>query len=161
MRHTCSAAKGSLRCKACAAGVPPEPPLIIFPTYVIATLPVRTRNPNNGAQGNSRLAAIIRARERAGIRNATRLTVGAHIRAAGFHPHMLLPARVTITRLSAGKLDAWDGLGAACKPLIDGVADVFQLRDDNRAFTWVLDQRKVKRGIYGVEIRIERIEEVP
>jgi hypothetical protein len=127
---------------------------------IIATLPVRTTNPNNGAQGNSRLATIIRARDRAGIRSATRLTMGAHIRAGGFHPTRLLPARVTLTRLSSGKLDKWDGLGAALKPCIDGVADVFLLRDDNPAFTWVLDQRKVKRGIYGVEIRIEWIGEV-
>ena len=129
-----------------------------WPTTVLVTLPLRTRNPLNGQTGNSRLASIIRARERAGIRSATRLSVGAHIRAAGVDPSYLLPARVTVTRLGAGRLDVHDGLGSALKPVIDAVADVFHLRDDDASFMWVLDQRKVKRGIYGVEIRIERVD---
>lgn len=35
----------------------------------------------------------------------------------------LLPAIITVTRIAPNKLDAHDGLPAACKPVIDGIAD--------------------------------------
>ena len=67
----------------------------------------------------------------------------------------LLPVRVTLTRISPGTLDEWDGLPASLKSTVDGIADAFGLRDDDPRFTWEKPlQRKNGRGVFAVEIQI-------
>lgn len=116
------------------------------------TIPVKTTNPNNGATGNSKLAGIIRTRVRAGQRKAAWIRTLA---AVGLSP--TFPVIVTVTRIapSAG-LDPHDGLGAALKGVIDGIADGLGLKNDRDArVTWVLAQRRGLAGIYAVEIDVE------
>jgi hypothetical protein len=123
---------------------------------IIVTIPVKTKNPLNGQTGNSRLAAIIRGRQRAEQRGLTKMLLLAAltpVREGLFG----WPVKVTMTRLSAGKLDKRDGLSSALKGVQDGVTDALGLKDDSDE-TKVLffdDQRKVRPGVYGVEVRVE------
>jgi hypothetical protein len=127
------------------------------PVAVTVAFPLRTSNPNNGATGNTRLAGILRAKARKAQRQTTRL----HVLSAG--PLPPLPVRVTITRIAPSKgLDPHDGLGAALKAVIDGTADALGLDDDrDPRVSWVLEQRRGPRGAYGVEVRIEPVEQAP
>ncbi len=114
------------------------------------TLDLETKNPNNGSIGNSRVAGLIKARKRRGERSkawaATRNAVGLAPR---------FPVIVTVCRIAPSNgLDPHDGLGAALKGCIDGIADGLGLKSDRDVrVKWVLDQR---RGPWGVEVRIER-----
>ncbi len=155
------------------------------------TLAIRTSNPNNGATGNTRLAAIIRSRKRAGQRRAawaqtlamvgldpwatiaaatlpqdasakgTRPTPsrGGHGAVTG-HPGRPAPMAerivVTLTRVApSGGLDPHDGLGAALKGIIDGVADGLGLKNDrDPRVVWSLAQRRGPAGVYAVEVEI-------
>ena len=85
---------------------------------IIVVLPLRTYNPLNGQSGNSRWAAIKRTGERKEQRSITRILV----RAKTIDPSTMLPAVVTLTRISAGRMDD-DGLAAALKSIRDGIAD--------------------------------------
>lgn len=123
---------------------------------LLVVLPIRTRNPLNQPTGNTRVAGIMRSRMRAAHRKVTKITVAAHMKSRAVAPSEFLPARITITRVSMGELDKWDGLGAALKAVIDGVADVFELRDDDHSFEWVLRQKKGGRGVHCVEVLIEK-----
>ena len=118
---------------------------------VAFTIPVKTTNPNNGATGNSRLAAIIRARTRATQRKAAWVRTLA---AVGLSP--TFPCTVTLTRVApSGGLDPHDGLGAALKGCIDGIADGLGLKNDRDArVTWVLAQRRGEAGLYCVEVAV-------
>jgi hypothetical protein len=116
------------------------------------SLPIRTRNPLNGQTGNSRRAAAIRTKQRAHVRGIVRLAVSAALRSSGLR----LPCSVRLTRVSAGKLDPWDGLPAALKAVVDGVSDAFGVRDDDPRLQWEKpEQRQCNRGTYGVDVRIE------
>jgi hypothetical protein len=91
-----------------------------------------------------------RLRELAGI--AARSVAGDFLRA--FSRGSLLSnvgAMVTLTRVSPRKLDD-DNAIAGFKPVRDGVADAFGLRDDHKCLSWVYLQRK---GPPAIEIRIE------
>lgn len=114
------------------------------------TLPLRTSNPNNGSQGWSKNAAYAKAR----ARKAQRSTVMWHVWGAA----ELLPVTVTITRLAPSRgLDPHDGLGAALKGVIDGVADALGLKNDrDDRVQWVLAQERAKD--YAVRIEIRRSE---
>jgi hypothetical protein len=117
----------------------------------------------NGAMGHTRIASIIRSSERKKIRATVRAHVEAivplSVRTAD--PDDGPAVRVQVTRIAIGTLDAWDGLPAACKPVIDGIADAFGARDDHPRFTWQPPaQEKRGRGVYAVVIRIE-LAEVP
>ena len=114
-------------------------------------IPVKTTNPNNGSTGNSRLASIIRANKRRSQRVCAKYNVLA---AKGVPP---LPVTVTITRVAPSSgLDPHDGLGAALKAIIDGVADALGLKNDRDArVTWVLAQRRGDPKKYFVEVCIE------
>ncbi len=65
-----------------------------------------------------------------------------------------LPALVTLTRLSVGTMDD-DGVVGALKAVRDGVADALGIDDADPRVTWRYDQKKVKRGEWGVLISIE------
>ncbi|HEY6459542.1 MAG TPA: hypothetical protein VIY73_05300 [Polyangiaceae bacterium] len=121
-------------------------------SHITISLPIRTTNPLNGQTGNSRFAAIIRTKQRHETRSCVRLHVYAELARSA----VSLPVSVRITRLSAGTLDAWDGLPGALKPVVDAVADAFGVRDDDARITWEKpEQRKCPRGSYGLEIHIE------
>ena len=117
-------------------------------TFTLAGL--RTTNPNNGSQGWSRNAAFAKARARKGQRSmawaATRKTLG---------PAPTLPVVVTVCRVAPSQgLDPHDGLGAALKGCIDGIADGLGLKNDrDPRVQWVLEQR---RGPWAVEVHFAR-----
>ncbi len=124
---------------------------------ISAIIPIRTRNPNNGATGHSRTAGIIRSKERHSQRDAARmgLFLTTKLQAA---PRAMLPVVATVVRLAPGNgLDPHDGLRAALKGVVDGVADWLGLDNDrDPRVTWEYDQRRSPKGIYAVEIRIDR-----
>jgi len=70
--------------------------------------------------------------------------------------HSLLPARITLTRIAPRKLDV-DNAWSSVKHVIDGVADAFNLPDNDERFEWAVAQRKGEPNEYAVEIRIEAI----
>jgi hypothetical protein len=117
---------------------------------VLIAFAVKTRNPNNGAMGHSRLASILKSKERKAQREL------AHAQVLSARPLPDLPVTVRITRVAPSSgLDPHDGLGAALKGIIDGTADALGLKNDRDArVTWLLDQTRGAPGYYGVEIRI-------
>lgn len=118
---------------------------------VLVTVPIKTTNPNNGAFGMSRNAAFARARRRKTERETARAFV------LSVRPLPPMPVRVVVTRLAPSDgLDPHDGLGAALKGCIDGIADALGLSNDRDArVTWELNQRRAPKGVYAVEVRIE------
>jgi hypothetical protein len=131
---------------------------------IIFTLPLQTTNPQNGAQGMSRAAALHKAKVRKEHRHLAFLLVRAFLMGA---PEVFLagsvnaaikgvPIAVTLTRESAGVLDT-DGLAAALKSVRDGVADALGIDDgDTARLEFRYAQRKCARGRYAVECKIER-----
>jgi hypothetical protein len=121
-------------------------------TGVLLHLPLRTRNPLNGQMGNSRLAAVIRSRERAKHREVTRLLVVARHASPEFPGE---PYVVTLTRVSAGSMDD-DGLAASMKGVRDGIAEALGIDDGERArLLFRYRQRKGKQRHHEVEVLIE------
>ena len=116
------------------------------------TLAIKTTNPNNGSQGWSRNAAFAKAR----ARKAQRLEAWA-MTLAHAGPAPTLPSTVALTRVApSGGLDPHDGLGAALKGVIDGIADGLGLTNDrDPRVTWVLAQRRGKPREYAVDVQIE------
>lgn len=116
------------------------------------SLAIKTTNPNNGAAGFSRAAAFAKARRR----KAQRQAAGAMTRAVvGPSPRWPLTVHVVRVAPSDG-LDPHDGLGAALKGIIDGIADGLGLTNDrDPRITWRLDQRRGPRGVYAVEVAVE------
>jgi hypothetical protein len=112
---------------------------------------LHTKNPNNGAMGHSRLASILKSKER----KAQREVAHAHVLSA--RPLPDLPVVITVRRLAPSQgLDPHDGLGAALKGVIDGTADALGLKNDrDPRVTWRLEQERGPRNYYGVVIRIE------
>lgn len=121
------------------------------------SIPIKTTNPLNGAQGRTRGAVFAKAARRKKERESARLcTLVAFGRCT---PPILLPTgtwipAVTIVRLSAGVLDS-DAAPAALKSVRDGIADALGINDGSDAVTWKYDQKKCKRGAFGVEVTIE------
>ena len=67
------------------------------------------------------------------------------------------PLLVTFTRISPGSgLDAHDNLPSSMKHVCDGLCDVLGISDRDPRIAFRYDQRRGKRGEYGVEIRLER-----
>lgn len=129
------------------------PPLVARDVFFVG-VPLRTRNPNNGAIGMTKGAAMAKAASR----KRERSTLGTVVKLTAM-TRKLPPApwRVTVTRVAPSQgLDPHDGLGAALKGCIDGIADALGLRNDrDERVTWVLEQRRGKPGAYGVEVLIE------
>lgn len=112
---------------------------------ICTTLPLRTPNPLNGSHGHWARKARIRKTHRDIVRMA--------IAARGRHP---LPVVATITRVAPSRgLDPHDGLGAALKGVIDGIADALGVDDRDPRVRWDLRQR---RGPWAVEILIAATE---
>lgn len=100
---------------------------------------------------NAREHHMKRARRVKGERTLARLMTQQHARSA------VLPIVVTMTRQSAGQTDD-DNLQGACKAVRDGIADVFGIGDNTPSIQWRYAQERVKRGTYGVRVRIDRQE---
>lgn len=117
---------------------------------VLVAFAMKTTNPNNGSQGWSRDASFAKSRRR----KAERQTAHAQMLAARPFPDFPLTVRVTRVAPSEG-LDPHDGLGAALKGCIDGIADALGLKNDRDArVTFLTDQCRGPQGYYGVEIRV-------
>lgn len=110
------------------------------------SIPVKTPNPSNGALGFSRGAALAFARQKAKQRNTARL---ATLAALG-HPQARW--RVTLTRVSPGRLDAHDNLRSALKACADGVAAALGVDDGGGLVEWVYAQ---ERGPADVRVGVE------
>ncbi|AKV03178.1 hypothetical protein AKJ09_09841 [Labilithrix luteola] len=121
-----------------------------FSGGVRVTFPLHTENPNNGARGWSKNAAMARAREDKRRRETTKAVVLA------VRPHPPFPVIVTVTRgAPSSGLDEWDGLGAALKRVIDGVADALGLPGDrDPRVEWRKKQRRTPSGVYEVTVEI-------
>lgn len=79
----------------------------------------------------------------------TRALMAGRVLPAGYVP------RVTITRLSAGRLDT-DNLYASAKPGWDGIAKALGLADDRHLqLKGDVKQEKTARGYHGVRIEVE------
>lgn len=105
---------------------------------------LKTPNPLNGATGNSKRAAIIRTKRRRQHRELAKL----HALAAK-PPE--LPVVVHVTRVAPSNgLDPHDGLGAALKGIIDGIADAFGVDDRDPRIRFVPLQ---ERGPWGVKVK--------
>lgn len=65
-----------------------------------------------------------------------------------------LPCTITLTRVSAGTLDAHDNLPSAFKHIVDQIAAWLGVDDADPRVTWIYAQEKCKRGDYGVEVEI-------
>ena len=127
-------------------------------TPLLLRIPVQTKNPNNGQTGNSRLAAIIRRKQYVAARDFAAMVVTPAIRAA--LPSLRWPLVVTLTRLSSSPrgLDD-DGLAGALKGPRDSVARALGVDDGDRTkVRFVYENRKCKRGEYGIEVRVEAAE---
>lgn len=106
-------------------------------SFTVAGL--RTPNPLNGTHGHWARKAKLRKLHRA--------TLTAHTLAA--RPPAL-PLVVTVTRVAPSSgLDPHDGLGAALKGAIDGIADALGVDDRDERVSWRLTQR---RGPWAVQV---------
>ena len=120
-------------------------------TPITIDIPLRLSNPLNGSWGHWAVKSKLRKRQR----QTSAMMVCVAMPMSRSKLVEALPVTVTITRIAPRKLDAWDGLGAACKGVIDGVADAFGVRDDHPGLTWVLRQERGAARQYGVRITIE------
>jgi hypothetical protein len=68
------------------------------------------------------------------------------------HP---LPARVIVTRIAPRKLDSHDNLTMACKHLVDGVAEMLGIKDNDPRVTWEYTQERGKPKEYAARIAIQ------
>lgn len=109
---------------------------------VIVELPIKTV-----AGLNAREHYLARSRRVRRERGAAHLTVKHK------HDRPVLPVIVTMVRLSAGKLDD-DNLLGACKGVRDGVADAYGVADNDPRISWRYAQERCARGKYGVRIEL-------
>jgi hypothetical protein len=124
-------------------------------TPIVFLVGVKTKNPLNGGMGNSRLAAIVRAGERAKHRESARRCTVAALHMARVHAADLLPVEVLLTRLSAGHMDD-DGLAASQKGVRDGIAEALGVDDGSSVIRFRYAQERAPRGTFSVRVRIER-----
>lgn len=112
---------------------------------------LRTPNPLNGQHGHWSKKAKLRREQRA-MAGLHTLTVGSVQFVRGLSKHVPWKVEVTITRVAPSRgLDPHDGLGAALKGVIDGVADALGVDDRDPRVVWKLEQR---RGPWAVEISV-------
>lgn len=112
------------------------------------TIPIKTVNESNGQHGHWRTKSSRRKTQRA--------AVGQMLRNRPLPP---LPARVTLTRISAGQLDEHDNLRGALKSIADEIAEHYALPDKDDRFSWHYSQERCKPKQFGVRIRIETRQE--
>lgn len=125
-------------------------------TPIEFTIAVNTRNTMNGNFGNSRAAALAQAAKDRAHRDTARAETTAALRRANVHPADIIPAIVTLTRCSSGTLDAHDGLRAALKRVVDGIALALGINDGGPMVSWQYEQARAPRGVHGVHVAIAR-----
>jgi hypothetical protein len=126
------------------------------PLALLFTLDIRTKNPLNASRiGNTKLAAIIRTQERRAQRKRAKQGTLDALRASGLSAVDLIPAKVRLTRVSAGHMDD-DGLSASGKGVRDGIAEALGVNDGGRfiSFTWA--QRKGPPKVHSIDVLIVR-----
>ena len=117
-------------------------------------VPIKTTNPLNGSGGTTRGARMAAARRGKQHREAARLCTLEALR-LGLLP--VLPLTVTLTRLSAGTLDAFDGLPASLKRVVDGICDALGVDDgDAEKIRFVARQEKCAPKTFGVRVEISK-----
>jgi len=128
------------------------------------SLPLKTRNPNNGSQGFSRTATFAKARRRKHERKTAHETLllahGAGVADAVFELTANRKLVVELTRVAPSNgLDPHDALGPSLKGVIDGIGDALGLTNDRDArVQWKLEQRRGKPKEYAVEVEIRKVE---
>ena len=141
------------RCRACQAEhssrlVDPRPAILV-------ELPIVTKSPNKGTF--SRAGAMARHAENAAHRDLARAQTLRMMGLAKLTARDLVPAVVTLTRISAGHLDGHDNLRAALKRVVDGVCRALGVDDgDEERVEFRYEQRKGPRMKSGVHVLIER-----
>lgn len=125
-------------------------------TPVVFVLAIHTKNTLNANFGNSRAAALAQASKDRSHREIARMSTIAAMRSAGVHPADLIPSIVTLGRYSAGRLDEHDGLPAALKRVVDGIALALGVDDGGGLVKWQYQQVPCARGVHGVRVQIER-----
>jgi hypothetical protein len=122
---------------------------------VAFTIPIRTKNPLNLSTGNTRLAAIIRTRQRHMHRDAARACTLAAMRTIGLTAEQLVPCIVDLIRVSSGKMDG-DGLQASFKGIRDGIADALCVNDGGPFVVWRYGTKRCPQKHHCVEVVIAR-----
>ena len=128
-------------------------------------LDVETTNPLNGSQGRTKGAQMAKAAQRKALRQKAFEQCAWQTQAPALRD-ILLDLRlgtieVEVVRLSPRELDQHDGLGAALKPIIDGISDFLQMKDNDKQLVWVLKQRKGRVRECGIEITMSRAQATP
>jgi hypothetical protein len=123
---------------------------------VTFTVGIRLRNPSNYGRTQSALAATIAARERRTEHQAGCIHTRAAMAKAGLRPTDLVPAVVTLVRVSAGRLDEHDGLRSSMKWFVDGIAEALGVDDGGGAIQWLYHQQRGARGRHAIGVRIQR-----
>lgn len=115
---------------------------------ITVTLPLRTVS-----EANAHEHWRNRQRRAKGQRSATRIFVGAHLRAAGVHGSVV--RAVTLVRIAPRRLDSDNAVGAL-KHVRDGVADALGVKDNDPRIEWLYgEQERGKPRQYGVRITVE------
>ena len=111
---------------------------------VRVVLPIRTSNPLNAARGSSRFALARTRRHHRGL--------AASVVRAALRGRVVLPCIVRLTRSAPSSgLDPHDGLPAALKAIVDGVADALGIDDRDPRVRWEYAQ---ERGPYAVRVEV-------
>lgn len=118
-------------------------------------IPIRLKNPLNASIGNTKWAAMRRAKENREQRRTGQVHTLAAFRKQRVKREDIVPCVVTLTRVSAGVLDD-DNLAAACKHVRDGIADALGVDDGGRFVRWVYAQRKGPAKVYALKVEIVR-----
>lgn len=107
-------------------------------------IPIRVNNPLNGAQYNWRAKAA--------VRKQARKLAQAFCRNSRMPKD--LPATIILTRCGPNKrpMDETDGLRAALKSVVDGIADYLGVDDADGRIEWQYRQRREKE--YGVMVEM-------
>ncbi len=118
------------------------------------TLPIRV---NANARGHT-LALAHKVKIH---RNAARLAVQAAWRIYAQHKlgaaSMLMAGlTVTLVRVAPAELDSHDNLRTAMKPVVDGITDALDVKNDrDERLTWLYAQRRGAPREYAVEVTVE------
>lgn len=116
------------------------------------TLPIKTHNPLNCAQGTTMRAMYARARERKEQRSLAFMVVRGAIDRA----RVRIPVVITLTRIAPSSGLDDDAVGPALKAVRDGITDALGLKNDrDERLTWRYAQRRGRRFEYGVEVLVE------
>jgi hypothetical protein len=118
-------------------------------------------NPLNNSQGTTRGAMIAASKKRKAQRMRTMLEVQtALLKLTETSKQVFFRSpkfSVWLIRVSPREFDKWDGLPASLKAVVDGIADAFETKDDDKRFIWnAPTQAYGGKGVNEIYIVIER-----